>query len=319
MDFLRFNLKLWASVVFTAGALAHCSAQTQPSDGSVIFSKPADNGPAEPASSLELPDETSSQPFRSLAGPSQRFPLPQADANAALQKELEDRKNWTLMTPEEIMGVQTPEQIFGLTEQDPDKNLSPEERYLKRREKAETAAETNALSGANGWEHKDLGLFDQPDTSDPFSPQYKQTDSSTFSRIFSPAQTSLFGQKTASSKMTPVSSSSQAKADKEEEEEMARFRALIGEVPPPSLSPTPALSVSSPSLQPLSQFDALGHPVESRDSDLSKPNELTSLAQFTGSYTPPKKTKKPSWEPQAPPWLSDGSTPPTTPPVRKFY
>jgi hypothetical protein len=319
MDFLRFNLKLWASVVFTAGALAHCSAQTQPSDGSVIFSKPVDNG-AGPASSLELPDATSGQPFRGLnAGPSEHFPLPQVDANTALQKELEDRKNWTLMTPEEIMGVQTPEQIFGLTEQDPDKNLSPEERYLKRQEKAETAAETNALGGANGWEHKDLGLFDRPDTSDPFSPQYKQTDSSTFSRIFNPAQNSLFGQKSASSKMASVSSSSMAKEAKEEEEEMARFRALIGEVPPPSLSPTPALPVASPSLQPLSQFDALGHPVESKESDLSKPNELTTLARFTGQYTPPKKIKKPSWEPQAPPWLSDGSTPPTTPPVRKFY
>jgi hypothetical protein len=319
MDFLRFNLKLWASVVFTAGAFTYCSAQTQPSDGSVIFSKPADNG-AGPASSLELPDEASGQPFRGLnAGPSEQFPLPQVDANAALQKELEDRKNWTLMTPEEIMGVQTPEQIFGLTEQDPDKNLSPEERYLKRQENAETAAETNALGGASGWEHKDLGLFDQPDTSDPFSPQYKQTDSSTFSRIFSPAQNSLFGQKSASSKMASVSSPSTTKVAKEEEEEMARFRALIGEVPPPNLSPTPALPVSSPSLQPLSQFDALGHPLESKESDLSKPNELTSLAQFTGEYRPPKKTKKPSWEPQAPPWLSDGSTPPTTPPVRKFY
>ena len=319
MDFLRFNLKLWASVVFTAGAFTYCSAQTQPSDGSVIFSKPADNG-AGPASSLELPDEASGQPFRGLnAGPSEQFPLPQVDANAALQKELEDRKNWTLMTPEEIMGVQTPEQIFGLTEQDPDKNLSPEERYLKRQENAETAAETNALGGANGWEHKDLGLFDRPDTSDPFSPQYKQTDSSTFSRIFNPAQNSLFGQKPASSKMASVSSSSMAKEAKEEEEEMARFRALIGEVPPPNLSPTPALPVASPSLQPLSQFDALGHPLESKESDLSKPNELTSLAQFTGEYRPPKKTKKPSWEPQAPPWLSDGSTPPTTPPVRKFY
>src|ERR1700678_362729 len=108
MDFLRFNLKLWASVVFTAGALAYCSAQTQPSDGSVIFSKPADNGLGGPASSLELPDEASSQPFRGLnAGPSEHFPLPQVDGNAALQKALEDRKNWTLMTPEEIMGVQT--------------------------------------------------------------------------------------------------------------------------------------------------------------------------------------------------------------------
>lgn len=321
MDFLRFNPKLWASVVFTAGALAHGSAQTQPSDGSIIFSKPADNG-AGSTSSLELPDETSGQPFRGLnTGPSQQFPLPQVDANTALQKELEDRKNWTLMTPEEIMGVQTPEQIFGLTDQDPDKNLSPEERYLKRQENAEMAAETNALGGANGWEHKDLGLFDRPDTSDPFSPQYKQTDSSTFSRIFNPAQNSLFGPKQASSKMASMSSSSSstAKQAKEEEEEMARFRALIGEVPPPNPSPTPVLPVSSPSLQPLSQFDALGHPVEIKDSDPSKPNELNSLAQFTGEYIPPKKTKKPSWEPQPPPWLSDSSTPPNTPPVRKFY
>jgi len=339
MDFHRFNLKLCASVAFAAGAVA-CCAQTAP-DQSAILSKPTDEGMAGPASSLQLPlDSTLNPSLRSLPGfndgSGMTFPIPPPDANAAWQKELNNRRNWTLMTPEEIMGVQTPEQIFGLTERDPEKNLSPEERYLKRERNAgernaEIAAGTNALGGGDVFSHKGLGLFDQPDANDPLSPQSPKDHpegSSVFSRIFGTSQDSLFGQKARSSQFNPgTSAAATTKAQLDEEAEMARFRALIGEVPQPGMAtPTPALTpaltpamASSPSLQPLSQFDPFGHPLASQASDLSKPTELIPLTEFTGYYTPPKKTKKPSWEAQPPPWLSEGVTPPTGPPVRKFY
>jgi hypothetical protein len=102
---------------------------------------------------------------------------------------------------------------------------------------------------------------------------------------------------------------------------MDRFRALIGEIPQPgAAAPTtsPGLA-SSPSLQPVSQFDPFGHPLASKASDPSEPTSLTPLTEFDGYYTPPKNIKKPSWEAQPPPWLSDGLTPPVGPPVRKFY
>jgi hypothetical protein len=327
MDFHRFNLKLCASVAFAAGVAA-CCAQT-PTDQSAILSKPADDGTAGPASSLQLPQDSSLNP--SLPGfnnsPNLNFPIPPPDANAVWQKELNNRRNWTLMTPEEIMGVQTPEQIFGLTERDPEKNLSLEERYLKRESNAEKAAEkaaaTNTLAGGDVFSHN--GLFDQPDANDPVSSDSKKDQpdgSGVFSRIFGTSQDSLFGQKTRASQFNPgTSAAAAAKAQLEEDAEMARFRALIGEVPQPGTStptPSPALA-SSPSLQPVSQFDPFGHPLISQASDPSKPTELMPMTEFTGYYTPPKKTKKPSWEAQPPPWLSESVTPPTGPPVRKFY
>ncbi len=251
--------------------------------------------------------------------------MPPPDVNSAWQKGANDRKNWTLMTPEEIMGVQTPEQIFGLTEQDPDKNLSPEQRYLKREEKATTDAANNILASDNIFSHKNLGLFDRPDANDSSIAGGGKKDgveASDFSRIFGSSQNSLFGQKTSNAKLgQAINPIATAKAKLDEDAEMARFRALIGEVPQPgtpTTTPMP-LSAPSPSLQPLSQFDPFGHPLaSSQPKDLSQPSSVTPLTEYTGSYTPVKKAKRPSWEAQPPPWLSGGSTPPTGLPVRKF-
>jgi hypothetical protein len=319
MDFHRFNLKWWTTVVFAAGALT-CSAQTQPPDDSLL-SRPADDGTASSSDSLQLPQDTSAAVPGFNHGSNLPLPPPSADANAAWQKEINNRKNWTLMTPEEIMGIQTPEQIFGLPEKDSGKNLSPEERYLHRQENATEAAVTNAMA-ANNLFHKNLDLFGQPDESDPFSPDYKQTegeDSSSFSRIFGTSPGPKFGKKPVSTEFSPIANASAKKAQLEEKAEMARFRELIGEVPLTGAPATAPTIAPTPSLQPLAQFDPFGHPLASQVSDLSKPTSLTPLSQFTGQYTPPKKIKKPSWEAQPPPWALDGLPPPGTPPMRKFY
>jgi hypothetical protein len=327
MDFHRVNLAWCASVAFVAGALA-CSAQT-PSAQSSILSKPADDGIANHANGLQLPEE--SAPASSFSGfgggrdPS--FPMPTPDANAASEKELNDRKNWTLMTPEEIMGLQTPEEIFGLSEQDPDKKLSPEERFLKREEKATSTTATNGIAGDNIFLQKDLGLIDRPDANDPLSPDNKKDNAGgtgDFSGVFGSSQDSLFGQKTHASQFGAgpgPSAAAEAKAKLEATAEMDRFRALIGEIPQPGSSALTTLTPSalSPSLQPISQFDAFGHQLASEVSDPSKPSGLSPLTEFSGFYPTPAKTKRPAWEAKAPPWLSDGVTPPNGPPVRKFY
>ena len=303
-----------------------CSAQSQ-SDQAIILSKPADDGQSSPASDSQLSPDSGYGQSLFISHSSADFSMPPPDVNTAWQKELNNRKNWTLMTPEEIMGVQTPEQIFGLSELDPEKKLSPEQRYLKREENATTAAATNAMAGNNIFSHKGFGLFDQPDADDPFSAgdgKKNGVKASDFSQIFGQSQNSIFGQKSRPSQFGPGTSSSPVVGAKEklaEEAEMARFRALIGEVPQPGVpttTPMP-LSAPSPSLQPLSQFDPFGHPLaSSQPKDLSQPTSVTPLTEYTGAYTPVKKAKKPSWEAQPPPWLSDGSTPPNGLPVRKF-
>ena len=321
MDLHQLNLKWCFSVAFVAATMA-CSAQSQP-DGSSILSQPVDDGVPSAASTLELPSNASSSP--SFFGSGKSSPLPPPNTSA-WQKALNDRKNWTLMTPEEIMGVQSPEQIFGLKELDPTKNLSPEQRYLKREENAGNSA-TSSLANKDAAK-KGLGLFDQLQNDDPsLSGDGKKDDtgSSDFSRIFGSSQTSLFGPKSRSSQFgAATSAAASAKAKLAEDTEMARFRTLIGEVPqseiiPPTTTTSLPLSAASPSLRPLANFDPFGHPLASQPKDLSQPTGLTPLTAYTGSYAPVKKAKKPSWEPQPAPWASGSSTPPTGPPMRKFY
>src|ERR1039457_1902182 len=83
-------------------------------------------------------------------------PVPNAvaAANAARwQTFLEGKKNWTLMTPEEILGIPTPEKILGITDPRDDPKLSAEERFLPRRAQREGAGGTNGLrhTGASSW------------------------------------------------------------------------------------------------------------------------------------------------------------------------
>ena len=327
MDFHRIHLKVWVAVVLAAGILAY-SAQAQSSDDSLL-SKPADDSTPDSSDSLQLPEDGTA--VKGL-GSGSNLPLPPPrNPNAAWQKTLNDRKNWTLMTPEEIMGVQTPEQIFGLPEKGIDKNSAAEDRYLQREINATDAMATNGGAADNGnnynngdkrTSHKEFGLFDQPDVNDPFSAQYKKVDdgSSGFSHIFDTGQNQVFGQKSHATQLGPVATAAAAKARAQEDAEMARFRAMIGESSQAgSPSSAPVTPFASPSLQPISQFDVFGHPLASQASDLSKPTGLTPLTEFTGHYTPPKKTQKPAWEAQTPPWLSQGLPAPGTIPQRKFY
>jgi hypothetical protein len=226
------------------------------------------------------------------------------------------------MTPEEIMGVETPEKIFGLPERDKDQDLSLEERYLKRQENAAMASASNALSGANVFSHHGANLFGQPKDRDLFSQpnQGMDPDSSKNSGgFFNAPQNSPFGQKANSiwaSDFGPAQPVT--KVDPDQAAAMERFRALIGESHPVENSTAPLSPTPSPSLQPAAQFDPFGHPLQNPADELNKPTSLTALTELAGSYTPPVTAKKPSWKPQPAPWLSDGSTPPTTPPVRKF-
>jgi hypothetical protein len=321
MDFIPSSLSLRAAGALAAVATALAfSASAQQSGEPIIFSKPADDGlgagPQVSPDSMPQAFDNSTPDFSS----SPDMPMPMPQLNSAWQKTLNDRRNWMLMTPEEIMGVETPEKIFGLPERD--KNLSLEERYLKRQENAAMASASNALSGANVFSHDGANLFGQAKDRDLFSQPNSGMDpdsSKNSGFFFNAPQNSPFGQKANSiwaSDFGPAQPVT--KVDPEQAAAMERFRALIGERQSVGNSATPLSPMPSPSLQPAAQFDPFGHPLPNPGDELSKPASLTALTELAGSYTPPATAKKPSWKPQPAPWLSDGSTPPTTPPVRKF-
>jgi len=320
---IRSQFQYWVvAAVFAAGQIL-CPAQTPSAANPPAFSEPDDAGLANPESSLSLPaDNTLDRPMR---GPNsfarQALPTPTPDINLAQQKLQREQSDWTLLTPEEIMGLQTPEQMFGLPEDDQD--LSPEERYLKRQEKAKTAAAETGLSAPGAFTHEFTGRFDRPDSEDSTLASEDQDDPGAFSRMFKDADVSPFSpNKNALSGVKAAANAAQTeKVNQEEAAEMDRFRKLIGEVP---AIPDATLALphppTEPGLQPGSAWDPFGHPALPHSVDLSKPSGLTLPPDIVGSYTaPPRKIKKPSWEPQSPPWLSDDLSAPNKPPVRKFY
>jgi hypothetical protein len=317
-----FNLRSWAAVAALAAGNAFCSAQPA---GGALFSKPSDGAITVPENNDNVPmDHSSDRPLNGLnsVAPSS-LPSPTPDFNPDLQKQIDQRAKWTLMTPEEIMGIQTPEEIFGVSTEDQNRNLSPEERYLRREEKAKATAANEEMRDLGNSSHNYVGLFEQADNQNPQLAGHDDADPGAFSRMFNSSEASPFSRNGGSSgfaKPASISAADKAKADKDQAAEMARFRNLIGEVPE---TPNPALNPphldANPDPQPLSAFEEFGRPTTMHTMDLSKPEGLTLPPEIVGYAAPPRKIKKPSWEPQSPPWLNEGLNPPTTPPVRKFY
>ena len=162
MDFRPANFKL----LLVAGVMLAAGPGLAQSGQSIIFSQPpddsADSGAASPPhtaqdNNLANQVHAPSSIFSAPPEPDQTFtPLPRSPLSAEeqrqLQKKLEDRKNWTLLTPEEILGVKKPENYL-TPDQQPDaqdQNLTPMERYLKRQEQARLPVP--ATNGLFGWQ-----------------------------------------------------------------------------------------------------------------------------------------------------------------------
>jgi hypothetical protein len=335
MAFAGSNLRWCATALVVAGTFLAESALAQSSDQPLIFSKPADNTMATPAvgggpamSGLAEPRDLSPSVFD--PNPGLQLPRPTVNWN-----KTSNRGNWALMTPEQIMGVQTPEQIFGLPDKNDDKNLSPEERFLQRRENSKLTAATNSLGSAGSLWRDDSNPFNRRDNgSSPFLQPEQRTDSDSpdsarnFSKFFNAPQSSPFDKnqnmnfRATGAFASPTTRSSKANLD--QIAEMERFNALLGENPRPDTSPSSfdknlATKVSSSAPSSL-DFDMFGHRLANSANELGQPKSLTPLPELSGSYTPPPATKKAWWQPKPAPWLSSQQNDfSTAPPLRKFY
>jgi hypothetical protein len=68
---------------------------------------------------------------------------------------LDEKKNWTLMTPEEILDVPTPEKIMGIPDPEDAFQLSVEDRFLRRQEQQMKSAATNNWNQPGIWHNGD--------------------------------------------------------------------------------------------------------------------------------------------------------------------
>lgn len=104
---------------------------------------------------------------------------------------------------------------------------------------------------------------------------------------------------------------SQPKATPEQIADMDRFRAMLEPTSQPDKLVTPTrfsadiTPPSDPYLQVQPQFNPIGHSYKSLENESARPIGINPLPGLTGP-APKLVSKKPTWEAQLPPWLTDG-------------
>ena len=315
--------------LFAGGALSLAAVWPLAAQESIIFSRPTE-GVTEKANSF-----MEQQPHKAPSGqnaPSSIFnSKPKADFDVLpgaqkprrlsreeseqMQKNLDNQRNWTLMTPEEIMNVPTAAKIMGLP--DPDQNLSADERYMKRQDQQRGAAATNGMSRA-----RYFGA-DEDSSLAPWSNQKKKDREAA----------AALGQNRSASKLSPLEAEQQkrwaespwanalnlpaptSKTDKEQQAGMERFRAMM-QSPQPERTELPATasgfqpsaaSVVEQKSQAATGYNPAGNTYQPVRETASRPMGIAPLPTVTG-FTPtsgnaPKQKPKPLV--QAPPWARD--------------
>jgi hypothetical protein len=298
-----------------------------PAQQTIIFSKPADL-PANPASA-SLPDGEGragdyNAPHPLFKDYTPDFPLPkplfQNNHNASVQEALDKRKNWTLLTPEQILGIQTPEQILGGPGKNRDKKLSLEEQFLLRERRASARSATNgragnpallrALTDGNPFEAKNKN-----DENNPFGrePQKMEPGTRYFNQLLNAQDSAGNGpeEKPSSPWNNPFTQPSRPKETPEQLADRERFRALMEPTTPPDKVEVPTrfsavkASVPDPFLQPVPVVNPAGRAVPPLENIFSRPAGIKPLP---GVSTPPPTpvAAKPNWQSQLPPWMRDG-------------
>ena len=318
-----------------AGVLFVLVAISAPAQETIVFSKPADVSADKANSFINLASRAAnagnfSAPKKTFTVPEPDLPLPPPvyyrSQDPSVTEALNKRNNWRLLTPEQIMGVQTVEEIMGLADRGNEPKRSLEEQFLLRQSQGYRGGATNARSGAltresnNPFEQsrEDQLPFGQkntlqvddlmpknspwatgqtrprPDGSQPGEMGDVPANNIWKSAFAQPAQPVQFGQ------------------SQEEIARMERFRALMD--PPAPVAPVKThanpVPVAAPAFFEASQpaVNPAGRSAVAVQANIAKPTGIKPLPAATGSALTPQ-TKKPEWQAQPPPWMTDKPQP----------
>jgi hypothetical protein len=316
-------------LVIAMGAMV-LSAGAQQSGQPIIFSPPQtdDSQSATPslaAQNLEtpvLPDALQAPvPFFQIGTPNNRLMMPPPQANASEQQRmknmLEERKNWTLMTPAEMLGVTTTEKLLQPPERDAmgrEKNQRPMERYLDRENQLQAVP-------TNGWQNDGA---DSPwnfsrgkDNASPFDSSRQGADdpSQNPDRFLNGQRNGdVSANQNGNASWDSFSAPAQpapAKPNLEQLAAMERFRQLLEPSPAPAMPspdsrffPLPKTVVDPNITQPDFTPNPAGASFTPLSSGIGKPEGLTPLPGITTPVT--QTATAPAWAPQQPPWLLQG-------------
>ena len=342
MGFSFANLKRWLPITGVTLAVA-CSAGAQPAGRgpgeAILFSSPDDGGAssnmpslaAKPPELLDLANAVQSPVLKfgaaSESGPPPELqPPPISPAEIQrMQRLLDERKNWALMTPEEILGMPTPEKILGIPDHDAfgrPKNETVVVQYYERQE--ELQARTNndnydAADSASRWGFSDSRELQMnpsiwaPAGNRPVnSMAMNQFLNGTPDSRSAPAQTRESAwSKSFSLPAPPPDPTPEQQAAMEQFRQLLQPRALpdnTAKAPtlgspvfsPPSTAPNPVSSLAPGQLVEI----PVGASFTPLSSGIAMPAGVTPLpALFSPNNTAPP-VFAPEWKPQLPPWMS---------------
>ena len=247
------------------------------------------------------------------------------------QKSLDDKKNWTLLTPEEIMGIPTPEQILGLPDPNHEENLSAEERYLRRQDRQQNFSANNAMRQMDNSKEDDASPFYRRNLEDATDPQKFQANRLTGAyRQLNGSASSLPGADPNGDSQSLWHSAftfapPAPKPDAQQVALMADFHTLLEQAAPENLAANPEFSPSALSpplplpdhnLQPMPAFNPAGRSFTPMADTAGRPMGINPLPTITGQ-TPNQPAPKPKPLVKPPPWLANQPDP-NNPYQRKF-
>jgi hypothetical protein len=278
--------------------------------------------------------------FSATKNPGQVFNVPppaSPDQDAAWKKYQETQKDWTLMTPAEILNIPTPERILGIA--DPDEKLSPEERYLKRLDLAEHSQAQNMATNS----------------ASPIRPEFNNNiDGNPFTRerenVFRPGEmrsgtngpanrnhmNSVWNSGTFQNPTREIEAERQSQAnqlwetpftqepqtlkpDPVEQAAMDRFRTLL-EPPKPLEAPTLDQPVVArpvdPNMEVLPAYNPAGNSFTPMQPVADRPFGLMPLPGPTTRHIE-ATSAQPAWAPKLPPWMNK-NVPGQTPTVQSL-
>jgi hypothetical protein len=348
MGFSLANLTRWMLPAGLALAAA-CSVMAQGPGrrpGQAILFSSADDGggtsnmPSLTAQPAGLPDFANVVQSPSVnfdtASRGESLPAPQTpavtpDQARQMQRLLDERKNWALLTPGEILGLPTPEKILGISDRDAfgqPKNETVTLRYFERQEQsrvrtnvdnsgAEDAASRRDFSGslkpqmdAALWIHAGGGL-----EKSAMMNQFLNETPDGGAQAADDGWPKSFNLPAQPPKPTP-----------EQQAAMEQFQQLL-QPHSPSGSPAKFPSFGSPifSAPPTSPNPVPGQaaviPVGASYTPLSSgiavPSGVAPLPGLLGPTNAALPAFAPEWKPQPPPWMSSAPQPGVIP-QRKF-
>jgi hypothetical protein len=321
-------LKRWLPVAGAVAAVSCAQAQSLMRPGqAIIFSSPDDN--ADSSSPVPPAAEPPAAPgFADMVhAPQFNFPNPStpvaqlpAPVPAAVPPVLDSRADWALMTPAEILGVDTPDQILKIPDRDAaglPKKTTVVERYLERQDQVQTNGSGAFLSATPSLRPDFSGNEDARFDSDSFKPagsifanpahqpaeSFQQAATGTGTdagQNTDPGWTKVFAS-------TPAPAESPAQAA-----DMTEFKKLL-EPSQPLPSSKPAANDGIFSSQHTLQGSKFGQPANAGDATFGPFNAIGGLPEVRGQVSAPTVTAVPDWKPQSPPWMLKGPQPDVIP------